>query len=48
MRKKIIWVVITCLIASAMILASCGEEVTQEEGKTIVVKVVEKEVTEEK
>jgi peptide/nickel transport system substrate-binding protein len=43
MRKKIIWVVITCLIASAMILASCGEEVKEGEKTTVVGKVVEKE-----
>jgi peptide/nickel transport system substrate-binding protein len=43
MRKKILWVVITCLIVSAMVLASCGEEVEEGEKTTIVGKVVEKE-----
>jgi len=44
MKTKAIWVILTCLIVLALVLASCGPaEVEEEEGKTIVGKEVTKE-----
>ena len=44
MRNRIIWLLVSCSVVAALVLASCGPaEVKEEEGKTIVGKVVEGE-----
>jgi len=49
MRSKAIWLVLSCLIIVVMVMTSCGPATTEEEeGKTIVGKVVEKEAPPEK
>jgi len=49
MKGKIVWVLLSCLMVAALVLASCGPAaVEEEEGKTITGKVVEKEAPKEK
>ncbi len=43
MKKKIVWLVVSCLMVAALVLASCGPAVVEEE----VVPVEEEEVVEE-
>lgn len=43
MKRKVLWVILSCLIAVALVLASCGPVAEEGEGKTIVGKVVEEE-----
>jgi len=44
MKSKAVWLILSCLMVTALVLASCGPaEVEEGEGKTIVGKVVEKE-----
>jgi len=44
MKRKAVWLILSCLIVAALVLASCGPAaVEEEEGKTVVGKVVEKE-----
>ena len=45
MRKKIVWLVVSCLMVAALVLASCGPAVTEEE--EVVVEEEEEEVEEE-
>jgi len=49
MKKKAMWLILSCLIVLALVLASCGPAaVEEEEGKTVIGKVVEKEEEKEK
>ncbi len=42
MKKKIVWLILSCMIVVALVLASCGPAaVEEEEGKTVVGKVKE-------
>ena len=43
MKSKALWVLVSCLIVVALVLASCGPAAVEEEGKRVVGKVVEKE-----
>jgi len=43
MKKKVIWLTLSCLIVLSLVLVSCGPAAEEEEGKTITGKVVEKE-----
>ena len=44
MNKKVVWLVLSCLMVVALVLASCGPAAEEEEeGKVITGKVVEKE-----
>ena len=43
MRKKIVWLVVSCLMVAALVLASCGPAVTEEE-EEVAPPVKEKEV----
>jgi peptide/nickel transport system substrate-binding protein len=44
MKMKRVWLLVSCLIVAAVLLASCGPTaVEEEEGKTITGKVIEKE-----
>jgi peptide/nickel transport system substrate-binding protein len=48
MKRKIAWLTLSCVIVLALILASCGPAVEEEEGKkTVVGKVTEEEAEEE-
>lgn len=48
MTRRIVWLVLSCLLVVALALASCGPaEVEEEEGKTVVGKVEEEEEEEE-
>ena len=46
MRKKIVWMVVSCLMVAALLLASCGPAVTEEE-EEVVTEEEEEVVTEE-
>jgi len=49
MKKKIVWLILSCMIVVALILASCGPAaVEEEEGKTITGKVTEEKAPVEK
>jgi peptide/nickel transport system substrate-binding protein len=43
MKRKAVWLILSCLIVTALVLTSCREAAKEEAGKTIVGKVVEKE-----
>ena len=43
MKKKVIWIIMSCLIVLALVMTSCGPAAEEEEGKTVTGKVVEKE-----
>ena len=38
MKRKIVWLAVSCLMVAALVLASCAPAVTEEEGKKVVVK----------
>ena len=43
MAKKAVWLILSCLLVVALVLASCGPaEVEEEEGKTVVGEVEER------
>jgi len=44
MKKKVVWVVVSCLMALSLLLASCAPAVTEEEEKAAPPPKVEKEV----
>ena len=44
MKSKIVWLILSCLIVLALVLASCGPAAVEEEGETVAGRVVEKEV----
>lgn len=42
MKKKIAWLILSCLIVVALVLASCRPAAVEEEGRKVVGKVIEK------
>lgn len=46
MKRKVVWLILSCLIVVALVLTSCGPAAEEGEGKTVVGKVVEKEAPE--
>ncbi len=48
MRRNILWIIVSCLMALSLLMVSCGqEEVEEESGKGIVVKTEKQEQVEE-
>ena len=47
MKRKVVWVLVSCLMVVALVLSSCGPAAEEEEAKTITGKVTEKEAPEE-
>ena len=48
MRKKAVWLVVSCLMVLSLVLASCAPAATEEERKIVVREEKEEEVKEEK
>lgn len=47
MKRKMVWLILTVLVVTALVLTSCGPAAVEEEGKRVTGKVVEKEAPKE-